>query len=107
MASNFAEFQTESPVLYEQAIQKIHHLFEKDQNIKSFLNFGVSYAHVDSILAKMHPEIHFVGIDRAPFTKLYNENYFSQIQNLEFVAGDVLEFLNTAEKKFENGVFFI
>lgn len=69
-----------------------------------FLNFGVSYGYVDSLLAKRYVDKHFLGIDRSELTKWYNEKWFSRLKNLEFAAGDIFEFLE--DKNFDEGVFF-
>ena len=71
---------------------------------KFFVNFGACYAYIDSILALKFPDIQFIGVDRSKFTKLLNESSFSGLTNMEFVAEDVLAFLEN--KDFENGIFF-
>ena len=69
-----------------------------------FFNFGVSYAYLDSLLAKSFPNIRFIGIDRSRYTKVLNENTFAHLPNLSFVAGDVFEYLSAV--RHPGGVFF-
>lgn len=101
---DFDSMPAESGVLYEETVQRVSGLFKTDPGIKTFFNFGVCYAHVDSILAQKHPDIQFLGIDRSKYTKLFNEDNFSQIKNMEFVTGDIFDYLKG--KKFPDGVFF-
>ncbi|KPK42624.1 MAG: hypothetical protein AMJ78_01740 [Omnitrophica WOR_2 bacterium SM23_29] len=101
---NFKGSKSESELLYKHAIEKIFGIIKSDDQIKNFVNFGVSYAHIDSILAKLYPQIEFLGIDRSRYTKLYNEWAFSDIANMKFIAGDVMEVL--LKTKFDNGIFF-
>ena len=101
---NFISSCSESAILYDHIVTTLLELFRKDTSITELLNFGVSYAHVDSILAKLNPRIHFTGIDRSIFTKLYNEEYFSHINNLKFITGDIFETLE--KRKFSNAVLF-
>ena len=44
-------------------------------------------------------------MDRGLFTKLYNENLFNEIKNLEFKSVDIFDFLKN-EKNAGNSVFF-
>jgi hypothetical protein len=67
------------------------------------LNFGVSYGHVDAILAKKYPHVRFYAVDRSPFVKACNEVDFSDIQNLKFVAADIFDVLDEMSGK---GLFF-
>jgi hypothetical protein len=71
---------------------------------KIFFNFGVSYAYTDSILAKIYPEVKFVGIERTPAAKMYNNYYLAGVDNLEILDGDIFEVLKN--RNFEGGIFF-
>src|SRR5688572_10339669 len=42
----------ESWMLYQEAIQQLDAVFSADKDIKTFVNFGVCYAHVDAVLAQ-------------------------------------------------------
>ncbi len=95
---------SESEHLYAHIINKVSKFLSENRSIGQFVNFGVCYAHVDSILAQAHPGVHFIGIDRSVFTKVYNEEQFSQLKNLELVAGDIFDLL--IERKLNDGVLF-
>ena len=97
------EAMSESKILYDDIIQTSESIIESNK-IKKFLNFGISYAHTDSILAKKYPNIEFYGIERTISVKLYNDQYFSNLKNLKITYGDVFEFLN--KNNFSNSVFF-
>lgn len=101
---DFEHMQSESATLYRHATQKLAKLFDSDPSITSFLDFGVGYAYMESILAQQYPRIYFVGIDRSKFTKLFNDEQFSHLKNVESVAGDIFELLKT--RRFDGGVFF-
>ena len=94
----------ESGVLYRHAEDVLTNLLTADPNLKHFINFGVSYAHIDSVLAVKFPAVTFIGIDRSTFTKHLNEEWFSHLKNMQFVAGDIFDFL--AETDLTGGVFY-
>src|SRR3989338_2673395 len=56
----------ESSALYEHVISKLSQIFDKGK-ISGFVNFGVAYGYIDSMLAKKYPHIEFIGIDRSRF----------------------------------------
>ncbi len=95
---------SESGLLYGHLVKMLSDVLSADKGITTFLNFGVSYAHIDSLLAKSFPKVNFTGIDRSSFTKLYNEYAFPKLNNMEFIAGDIFELLK--KRRFDNGVFF-
>ena len=95
---DFEEQPSESSALYKQAIQVLSKLFDRDKNITHLVNFGVCYAHIDSVLSRKYRQVNFIGVDRSNFTKLYNEEYFADSQNLEFINGDILDLLT--QRKF-------
>jgi hypothetical protein len=64
----------------------------------------VSYGNVDAELSNRYPNVRFIGIDRSKLTKTFNEIQFASIHNLEFVAGDIFEYLSN--NSFQNGIFF-
>ena len=101
---DFETCMSESPVLYREVIKTISELFEKDSEIPSMLDFGVSYAYLNSALAKRFPNKKFVGADRSPFVKLYNEWVFSDVKNLSIYAGDIFNLLQT--ESFKKGILF-
>src|SRR4029450_9016104 len=41
----------------------------RSNEVDKFVNFGVSYAFVDSVLAKQFPNVNFMGVDRSILTK--------------------------------------
>ncbi len=84
--------RSESGVLYQHVFKLMPDLFKRDSEIREVLDFGVSYGYVDSVLARQFPQIRFHGIDRSRYTKEYNEQFFKDIENLKFHAGDVFEF---------------
>ncbi len=94
----------ESAKLYEHAVSTLSGILSKDPSVKSVVNFGVSYAYVDSLLARKYPHVNFVGIDRSHFTRCLNEACFCHLSNMRFVAADIFDYLST--KTFEDGVFF-
>lgn len=102
--NDFETMPSESADLYKYVIAKLTELFQSDKNITSFLDFGVSYAYMESVLAKKYPHIQFIGIDRSKFTKFFNDEQFSHLKNLESVAGDIFEFLRS--RRFDGGIFF-
>ncbi len=57
------------------------------------LDFGVSYAHVDSVLAKRHPQLRFIGCDRSELTMAINRVDFGNVPNLVLHGGDVFDCL--------------
>lgn len=104
LEGNIKELPTESYELYQHIFSEMKMLFEGDKTIASFLNFGVSHAYIDSVMAKENPNISFIGTDRSTLTKAHNEKYFSGINNMTFVSDDIFSLLN--ERQFENSVFF-
>jgi hypothetical protein len=59
---------------------------------------------VDAEHSNRHSNVKFIGIDRSKLTKTLNEIQFSNIQNLEFIAGDIFEYLSN--NSFPDGIFF-
>jgi hypothetical protein len=96
------ENKSETKQLHEHAEAILTDLISKEK-IKTLVNFGVSYAHVDSVLAGRFPDVQFIGIDRSQLTKAFNELHFSHLPNLRFFAGDIFEYLE--KNVCEGGVF--
>lgn len=84
--------RTESFDLYELSVRTLGEMIEQGGCAK-VINFGVSYAHVDSLLAARFPGVSFVGIDRSPATAAYNQKYFGHVPNMSFVASDIFAYL--------------
>ena len=90
---DFENIPSESAVLYQRVLAAFEELLEKDASIKNVLDFGVSYAHVDSVLAKRHPQLRFIGCDRSELTMAINRVDFGHVPNLVLHGGDVFECL--------------
>lgn len=93
----------ESRALYDHIISVSADLL-KASGAKHYFNFGVCYAYTDSILAKEFPDVSFVGIERTPAGKIYNDQFFSDIGNLSIIFGDIFEHLS--KTRYDGGVFF-
>jgi hypothetical protein len=104
LSPDFARQRSESYALYQHAIPAMRRLLAENQDIPSFVDFGVSYAHLDSIIAAEFPNIVFYGVDRSPQTKTFNERYFSDIPNIQFHAADIMDFMT--DMPLSGGVLF-
>lgn len=62
-------------------------------SIKRVVNFGVALAWMDDKLAANYPNVEFIGIDRAPSVKRFNEEHYNR-PNLMFVAADINEWID-------------
>lgn len=100
IASNAGNYKSESGTVYKTVIDLSEEVF-KDSATTKMLNFGVSYAYTDSLLAEKYPHISFAGVDRSEITKVYNEQYFN-LPNLSFVADDIFECM---EAGWDNALF--
>jgi hypothetical protein len=100
-AMDLANAKSESPVLYSTLAKSISDLIATDPTVKNVLNFAVSYAHIDNLLATRHPDVAFTGVDRSLFIKVCNEQSF-KLPNLAFVAGDIFDML--ASKAWDNSI---
>lgn len=83
----------ESFDFYEHADHVLSDLLSKDSSIEVSSNFGVSYAYLDSVLAKKFANCQFVGIDRSKLTQEFNQKIFNDQSNLRFEALDIFEYL--------------
>lgn len=88
---DFENSPSESAVLYQHVLAAFEELLKRDTSIKTVLDFGVSYAHVDSVLARRHPEVRFIGCDRSELTMAINRVDFGHIPNLVLHGGDIFE----------------
>lgn len=93
LESQLRPLQVESLELYRHAIAAVGELLASDQAIKRVVNFGVSYAYVDSELAKRFPAVEFVGVDRARGTRDFNLEHFGHLGNMRFMAEDIFQVL--------------
>lgn len=93
---------SESRALYESQLNLLSEILP--QGTTKLLNFGVCYAHVDSILARQFPDIEFHGVDRSLVTKALNESEFSTIPNLRFFADDIFQHLK--DYSYSGWLFF-
>ena len=101
--ADFRTARSESSACYESTQRTVQGLLRSDRRIRQVLNFGVSYAYVDSLLAIANPDVRFLGIDRSCLTRDFNQKEFADIRNLEFVAGDIFDYL--AQRRFAGGLF--
>lgn len=104
LGKDFHKIQSESAILYENIVNDVSKVLDNNRDIKKFVNFGVCYAHIDSILAQKYKGVNFYGIDRSLFTKIYNEKHFGDVKNMHFIAGDIFDFLGG--QKFNDAIFF-
>lgn len=95
---------SESQTLYENQVNILSETFKSYPSINTLINFGVCYAHVDSILARRFPEIQFHGVDRSPSTRALNEAEFRDLPNMHYFTEDICDHL--AKHDYANGLFF-
>lgn len=100
--NNYNSLPPTHRALHKSAITICDDLIKKN-DARVFLDFGVSYGYINSVLANKNPHTEFIGIDRSRFTKIYNDSIF-EIKNLSFAAGDIFELLKT--RTWEDGIFF-
>ncbi|MGE0754103.1 MAG: hypothetical protein AB7L92_02985 [Alphaproteobacteria bacterium] len=91
LKGNWNTQRTESGDLYDEVLRVASGVI-KSQKMTYALNFGVSYAYVDAELAKEFPETTFIGVDRSPLTRLYNDLLFD-LPNLQVEAADIFELM--------------
>jgi hypothetical protein len=107
------EFETgrfsakETPILNQAVKRELAEILERDsaRRIKRVVNFGACYAHIDAQLARRHPEVDFVGLDRASAVRDLNMLDFGSVPNLSFVSADILEWID-AQETMEGTLFF-
>lgn len=101
-AGDLESQKSESGALYKDVIVFVDS-YIKQNKINRVVNFGGSYAYIDTELAKLNPEVEFICLDRSRLTKVYNENIFSDISNVRFVAEDIFDYVKS--QKFEDSIF--
>jgi hypothetical protein len=94
---------SESKKLYEHIINLSNSVLET-QEIPVYLNFGVSYAYTDAILARKFSKTKFFGIERTAAAKVVNQPLTLEIKNLEMLSGDVFDLF--AQRRFDGGILF-
>ncbi len=94
----------ESFRLYEEQVKLLTVFFKNNKNVSKFLNFGVSYAYVDSKLASEFNSVDFFGVDLSKYNKSLNEVEFSKFGNMKFVNGDIIDFMDSTN--FDGGCLF-
>jgi len=95
--------QTYSHALYQRQVETLTKLLATRDH-DTFINFGVSYAYVDDLLASKFPNVTFIGVDRSKWTKMFNEMKLAGRPNLSFAADDILTVLRKTPTR--NGIFF-
>lgn len=100
-SSKFAKLRTPSYRLYQEQESVLDEILSRP-DASPFVNFGVSYAYIDAMMARRFPAVQFIGVDRSPYTKALNEVDFSDVTNLRFEASDIRDALAT----IEGGTFF-
>lgn len=86
--------KSDSKLLYQHVDQVLSERIANSK-VSRVLNFGVSYAYCDAVLAAKFPNVTFTGTDRSTLTKALNEQCFGHLRNMEFIAGDIFEHLKT------------
>lgn len=93
----------ESRALYQHVISKSQHLLSSEK-LGTFFNLGVCYPFIDSELAKLFPDVRFIGFERTAVVPLLNNHYFAHQTNMRSESGDLFEHL--ARKNYTESVFF-
>ena len=101
---DYANCIPDSPLLFDVIIDTMRQILDSDKRVSKVVNFGVSFAHIDGLLAEAFPHIEFIGIDRSEQVRAYNETHFKERPNLSFLAGDVLDVLEQGD--FKHAVLF-
>jgi hypothetical protein len=95
---HFADLPSESHALYQAVFEEYDRIVASDPSVTNMLDFGVSYAHVDSVLARKYPNTMFLGCDRSEPTMMINRLDFGSIKNLSFFAGDIFDCIERQER---------
>ena len=83
-----------SAALFKKQVDVLTELLTRETTVGTILNFGVSYAYMDSLLAKRFPGRAFCGIDLSKYTQALNKIEFGHMKNMKFFHGDVFELLD-------------
>lgn len=86
----------ETPALNRRAMNDLAKLLA-DGSYDRVVNFGVSFAYLDAKLAERNPGVNFTGVDRSESVKALNEAAFSKHSNLQFFAGDIMNWISEQE----------
>ena len=92
----------ESYFLYEEQKKVLSDTIERNK-VERVFNFGIYFAHIDSILARKYPDVEFLGTDLSPYNRAFNESKFSDIKNLTILSDDVFDLFG--KLAFKNSVF--
>ena len=93
--------KSESKALYERVISDLSSILNEGK-IRNVFNFGIGYAFIDKQLAIKFPNINFIGIERSPAAKFYND-HDGIPKNLKILEGDVISHLEN--NKYDHGLF--
>lgn len=93
----------ETPLLLAEAETVLSNLI-KSGSVKHVVNFGVSYAYLDSLLATSFPSVQFLGIDRSRVVCDLNNRDFKS-PNISFLAGDINDWI-AQQADLSDTVFF-
>ena len=89
------------PILLE-GLTELDRLIEKLE-LKRVVNFGVALAHIDDQLAQKYSDVDFIGIDRAPSVKAFNEKQYER-PNMTFLAADIMDWVD-GQESLEGALF--
>jgi hypothetical protein len=93
----------ETPFLLAEAETVLSNLLRLG-SAKRVINFGVSYAYLDSLLAMRFPDIQFLGIDRSSVVCNLNTEDFKS-PNISFLASDINNWI-ASQADLSDTVFF-
>ena len=90
--------ESEAWAMYDRQLELLPMLFnDESNNLRGMMNFGVSFAHVDSTLAEKFPELQFRGIDRSKYTEVLNQIEYGSVPNLKILTGDIFDELKNGD----------
>lgn len=93
----------ETPGLLAEADTVLSNLLQGG-SVRQVVNFGVSYAYLDSLLAKKFPDVRFLGVDRSRAVCEFNSDDF-KLSNLSFLACDINDWI-ARQSDLSSAVFF-
>lgn len=73
--------------------QILTQILRSDPECRAVIDFGALYAKPDADVARAFPHVTVYGVDRSELIKGMNIGAFPEIENLQFIASDILEFL--------------
>jgi len=101
--TNFKIRPIEDYILYEHSISELSKIIQSG-DVEKVVNFGVCWGYIDDLLAESFPEVDFIGIDRSPAVKKFNDGLFHK-PNLSFLACDIMDYLD-GETSLETTLFW-